>query len=255
LHLGHYKALLTTYYLETDTERHVDQDLKKIQDELLEASLTIVNMAIKTQTSLTRWKSVDNIIIPKKKDARSLKYFRNIHIYEADWNAIMGIKWKEALKQSEDSNMLQPNQFGSRKQKSTIQPLQLEISQIEISRLSRQQYGQINYDARACYNRILPDIATLASQKYGVYKDLVNLHYKTLTNTKYRVKITGENKTFVFSNSSKTPIYGTGQGSGNSPIIWIFISDTIAQIMETSAIGASYATDDSKKNINLKMTT
>jgi hypothetical protein len=109
-------------------------------------------LAIKTQTSLTRWKRFNNIIIPKKKDARSLKYFRNIHIYEADWNAIMGIKWKEALKQSEDSNMLQPNQFGSRKQKSTIQPLQLEISQIEIFRLSRQQYGQISYDARACYD-------------------------------------------------------------------------------------------------------
>jgi hypothetical protein len=70
LHLGHYKALLTTYYLERDTECHVDQDLKKIQDELLEASLTIVNMAIKTQTSLIRWKSVNKIIITKKKDAR-----------------------------------------------------------------------------------------------------------------------------------------------------------------------------------------
>jgi hypothetical protein len=184
-----------------------------------------------------------------------LKYFWNIHIYEADWNAMICIKWKEALKESEDSNMLQPNQFGSRKQKSTMQPLQLEISQIEISRLSRQQYCQINHDARACYDRILPNIAALASRKYGVYKDLVNLHYKTLTNTKYRIKITGGNKTFVFSNSSKTPIYGTRQGSNNSPIIWLFISDTIAQIMETSAIRASYATDDSQKSLNLKMTT
>jgi hypothetical protein len=136
-----------------------------------------------------------------------------------------------------------------------MQPLQFEVSQIEISRLSRQQYCQINHDARACYDRILPNIAALATQKYGVHKDLVNLHYKTLTNTKYRVKIIGGNKTFVFSNSSKTPIYGTGQGSGNSPIIWLFISDTIAQIMEISAIGALYATDDSKKILNLKMTT
>jgi hypothetical protein len=51
LHLGHYKALLTTYYTETDPKRHVDQKLKKIEDELLEASLTIVSMAIITQTS------------------------------------------------------------------------------------------------------------------------------------------------------------------------------------------------------------
>jgi hypothetical protein len=95
LHLDHNEALLTTYYLETDTECHVDQDLKKIQDKLLEVSLTIIKMARMTQTSLTRWKKVDNIIIPKKKDARSLKYFRNIHIYEADWNAIIGINGRK----------------------------------------------------------------------------------------------------------------------------------------------------------------
>jgi hypothetical protein len=76
---------------------------------------------------------------------------------------------------------------------------------------------------------------------------LVNLHHKILTNTKYRVKITGGNRRFVYSNSSTTPIYGTGQGNGNNPIIWQFISNTIAQIMETNVIRVTYATDDSKK--------
>jgi hypothetical protein len=112
--------------------------------------------------------------------------------------------------------MLQRNQFGSRKQKSTMQPLQLEISQIEISRLSRQQYGQINYDARACYDRILPNIVALASQKYGVHKDLVNLHYKTLTNTKYRLKITGGNKTFVFQTAAKHQSMARGKAVGTA---------------------------------------
>jgi hypothetical protein len=47
-----------------------------------------------------------------------LKYLENIHIYEAEWNAITGIKWKEASKESEDRNMLQPNQLiaGNRSQ-------------------------------------------------------------------------------------------------------------------------------------------
>jgi hypothetical protein len=85
-------------------------------------------------------KKVDSIIIPKKVNSQQLKYFRNIRIYKADWNAIISVKWKEALK-SEDCHMIQPNQFGSRKQKSTMHPFQLEISQLEISRLSRQQYG------------------------------------------------------------------------------------------------------------------
>jgi hypothetical protein len=54
LHLCHYKILITNYYEETDTDCQVDQELKKIQDELLEASITLVNMAILAPTSLTR---------------------------------------------------------------------------------------------------------------------------------------------------------------------------------------------------------
>jgi hypothetical protein len=63
-----------------------------------------------------------------------------------------------------------------------------------MSRLSRQQYGQIEYDARACYDRILPNIAALASQKYGVHKDLVNLHYITLTAPNKELKSQKETK-------------------------------------------------------------
>jgi hypothetical protein len=77
------------------------------------------------------------------------------------------------------------------------------------------------------------------------YMRLVNIHYKALANTKYRVKITGGNKRFAYSNRSTIPIYGAGQGSKNSPIIWFFISDNIAQIMDTNAIGETYATDNS----------
>jgi hypothetical protein len=117
----------------------VDQEIKMIQDELFETVLTIVNMAIITQAPLTRWKKVDNLIIPKKANARQIKKkFRNMHIYEADWNAMISIKRKEALKKSEESHMIQSNQFGSRKQKSSMHPLQLEISQLEIFQLSRQ---------------------------------------------------------------------------------------------------------------------
>jgi hypothetical protein len=110
---------------------------------------------------------------------------------------MISIKSKEVLKKSEESHMIQSNQIGSRKQKSRMHRLQLEISQLEISRLSRQQCGQINNNTRACFDRILPNIAASTSRKYGTPEALSNLHYTTLTNTKYRVKITGGTKRFV----------------------------------------------------------
>ena len=39
---------------------------------------------------------------------------RVIHLYKADLNFMMGIKWKEALHQAEKLEVLHPGQFGSR---------------------------------------------------------------------------------------------------------------------------------------------
>jgi hypothetical protein len=77
---------------------------------------------------------------------------RNIHIYECNMNAMLYLKWKEALKQSEDQKLICPSQVGSRKQRSSQFPIHIEISQLEISRLTQKDYGQINYDAKACYD-------------------------------------------------------------------------------------------------------
>jgi hypothetical protein len=92
----------------------------------------------------------------------------------------------------------------------------------------------------------------MASRKYGIPETLANLYYKTLTNTNYRVKVTGGTKRHVYSNNKKTPIYSTGQGSGNSPIIWLIISDIIAQIMEENAIGAKYLGEENNNLLKLK---
>jgi hypothetical protein len=87
----------------------------------------------------------------------------------------------------------------------------------------------------------------MASRKYGIPEALANLHYKTLTSTKYRVN--------GCSHSSKTPIYETGQGSGNNPIIWFFMTDIIVQIIEENAIVATYLDEDPRQTIEIKMTT
>jgi hypothetical protein len=62
--------------------------------------------------------------------------YRNILIYECDMNAISSLKWKVALKQSEEQNVIIPSQVGSRKQRSSQFPIHIEISQLEISRLT-----------------------------------------------------------------------------------------------------------------------
>jgi hypothetical protein len=67
--------------------------------------------------------------------------------------------------------------------------IHIEISQLEISRLTQKEYAQINYDARACYDQILPNIAAMLSRAHGVSNKVVNLHNNLLLKMRYNVMI------------------------------------------------------------------
>jgi hypothetical protein len=152
LHLGHFKSLVVIPYQWKNDHCKRNSLMESYQQELLESTLCIVNFAIKSGNILDCWINATNIMIPKKNGSYKVTDYRNIHIYECDMNAVLSLKWKEALKQSEDQNVICPSQGGSRKQKSSQFSIHIEISQLEISRLTQKEYGQINYDSKAFYD-------------------------------------------------------------------------------------------------------
>ena len=170
--------------------------------------------------------------------------FRNIHIYECDLNAVLAIKWKAAIFKAEESNQISESQFGSRRGKSTQTPILMEILQQDISRLTRRSYGQINYDAKACYDRILPNLASIVSDAFGVPKSIVKLHNHLLHNMKYCVTVPRSQKEWNFFHTTNHPVYGTGQGSGNSPHVWTMISSVLLKMLNNQAQGAQSWTHD-----------
>jgi Reverse transcriptase (RNA-dependent DNA polymerase) len=243
MHLGHYKSLLTQHYVQDDESCKIDEKLDTIQQQLFQTTLDIVNLSIALSFPLKRWTKAINIVIPKRKHVTSFNHLRNIHLYESDLNATLALKWKEALQESEKKGIIVNHQFGSRKKMSAHDPVYLEIAQAEISRLTREQYGQINYDARACYDRILPNIASMVSMAHGVPEKMVNLHHTLLKSMSYEVRIEGALEKHTFNNEENNPIYGTGQGSGNSPIIWLFLSNVLLKMFSKEAHGATYNTN------------
>ena len=254
MHLGHFKSLLVNIYEVNDQSCEVDLKLQQEQQELFDVSLRILNLAIASEQPLTRWRTATNIVIPKKKDAYDVKNLRNIHIYECDLNALLSLKWKEASSAAETMNFLVPCQFGSRKERSSHNPVYIETAQLEIARLARKQYGQINYDARACYDRILPNLAAMTSLVHGVPKRLVILHNMLLRNMNYEVYIKGASKNLGYKSSNNSIVYGTGQGCGNSPFIWLFLSNILLKIFNRQAIGAQYSSHKNCQNLLIQAT-
>ena len=105
LHLGHYKALIARHeYSEQDEDEQLSQDLltehqqvsKKeewdhMQRTLRMFHLDLINYALERGYSYTRWQKIANTILFKDKDNVRLHRTRVIHIYEADYNLVLGL--------------------------------------------------------------------------------------------------------------------------------------------------------------------
>jgi hypothetical protein len=178
---------------------------------------------------------------------------RIIHIYEADYNLILGVKWRQALFKAEESNLLNLGQFGSRPNKTAYDPVFVELLQTEISVLSRRSLTQTNYDATSCYDRIIPNLAALASQKFGVPSSVVLVNTTTLREAQYKLRTELGMSEDSYTHCVAHPIFGTGQGSGNSPIIWCFISSILFDCYPEVSSGAYYETPDRTLKLRIYM--
>jgi hypothetical protein len=105
----------------------------------------------------------------------------------------------EVIHNSEEKGLLSENQFGSHKAKLSQTPVFLEILQHDLSRMTRKQDGQINYNAKACYNCILPNLASLISQRFGVHGNEVRLHHHLLKTCSIMLLFQNHNKNGLLS--------------------------------------------------------
>jgi hypothetical protein len=100
-----------------------------------------------------------------------------------------------------------------------------EELQFEISRLSKRiMLLQTNYDATACYDCIIPNLAMIVSRRFGVAKSATQSNGYTLLKAHYHIRTELGLPDSSYSHTSDMPMYGTGQGSSNSPMIWCFLS-------------------------------
>ena len=105
-------------------------------------------------------------MIQKEPGNSKIHRLRVIHIYEADYNLILGLKWRELMHAAEDEGLLNDGQYGSRPNRSAHDPVFIEEIQSEICRASRKSNIKFDNDATSCYDRIIstfcPGIASSA---------------------------------------------------------------------------------------------
>jgi hypothetical protein len=144
---------------------HSKEEYDNMQQTLAWVHLSLLNYALERGYSYTRWQRIANTILFKDRGCVKIHRTRVIYIFEADFNLMLGLKWRVALYQSEALKQLNEGQYGSRPRRYAIDTVMIEELQFEISQLSRRMIIQTNYDATACYDRIIPNIATSKGAK------------------------------------------------------------------------------------------
>ncbi len=242
LHLGHHKALVRPHDLTLDTDEGKELENQRLA--LLHGQVALLNYALTHGYSFDRWKVIVNVMLLKEPNNPRIHRLRVIHLYEADFNLLLGVKWRNIIHHSLDQDSLHPSQYGGLPGRESLIPVFIEEMQNEIARASRKPYIKQDFDATSCYDRIIPWMASMLSRSHGLHKNVCLVHARTLQEARYLLKTQlGVSEEF-YSHCRAFPIYGTGQGSGNSPMIWCFISSMLFTIHQENAIGASYTSPD-----------
>ena len=250
-HLTHSKALVAKHGLTTGSPAHAA--LEKQWEQLIQWQVDLLHVAIKHQYSFHRWKSIFNVMILKQPGNHKIHRLRVIHLYEHDYNLLLVIKWRSLIQQCVHTRKFNPGQYGGLPGHNAITPTILEELQYEINRASKCALVHLDHDATACYDRIILPMASLISRAHGQHCSIILINATTLKSARYLLKTQLGISSTSYSHSELFPIYGRGQGSGNSPGLWCAISSVLFDVYETQACGASFYSPDKMIAVKLYM--
>jgi hypothetical protein len=251
IHLGHYHVLWRKHGL---PDNHADEDLiTNGQIYLLDFHVALMNYALKFGYSFSRWQNVVNVMILKEAGNPKIHRIRVLHLWEANYNGLLAIKWRKAMQHAENSHLLNDGLYGSRAGRSAHDPVFLEVLQNEIYQCSMKPGINFDLDATSCYDRILARLATVASRRFGMLKEVAMVCATTLEQAKYRLKTQLKITEASYQHCDIHPIHGTGQGSGNSPHIWAFVSSALFDAFQDRTPGAEFVSFDGRESIKIHM--
>ena len=217
-HYGHYKVL--------------DRD-----PELRTIAFRIMELALRRGVVLQRWKIVHQILLPKDTDGSKIHRFRNITLVEADLMFVMRKVWaRDLANRVAKAKGLHQAQYARKGQIAQMSVLNKRLS-YDLQLTLREDAFQADNDAANCYDRIVDNVAAIATMRMGLSSRAARFMKETLVSFKHSILIGGQPSERSFSNSLLQRIHGTGQGTGWSPVIWSVVCDVIIEVMETNQPG------------------
>jgi hypothetical protein len=128
-HLGHYHAILKVDGLKSNSAEALVTAASRNSIWTIHHSL--LYYGIRNAHCFSRWKQIVNAMIEKEPGNPAIHRLRVIHLYENDYNLLLGTHYRKAVQAAEDSDVLNDGNFGARTARSSLDPIGIEILQYE----------------------------------------------------------------------------------------------------------------------------
>lgn len=253
-HLSHQHALLQPHGIDEIIEPDDHEKAEKSRALNWYVQHGVVSYGIKHGYTFNRWKQVVNAMIEKEPGNPQLHRLRVIHLYESDYNSLLGIKMRQVLHKAEDLQSLHPGTYGSRATRQAVDPTFIEVLQYDYASLTRWPEIKFSNDATSCYDRIIPSVSNVMARSMGLHKNIAKIHGTMLEQAVYRIKTQLGISTGSYSHTNEWPVFGTGQGSCASPPFWLLNCSAYIYIYESKCYGAQYSNMDGSQETKIGMT-
>ena len=112
-----------------------------------------------------RWCREIDVMLEKKKGVRKIHLLRIIGLLEADFNTALKFFFASQMQHACEENGMSTEQYGSRKNRTSIDAAMIKLLSFECARSKRSTIGEIIYDKKACYDRMIPALSNLHARK------------------------------------------------------------------------------------------
>jgi hypothetical protein len=126
---------------------------------------------------------------------------------------------------AEKAKVLAPEQYGSQKFHCTTNLAVNKVLTYDLMRQLKRPGAVCSNDAKSCYDLIGHTVASLAMQRMGVPKAVVDCLFTMLQSGIHEVRTGyGDSEVLYGGEYWVIPIHGIGQGNGAGPAIWAVVS-------------------------------
>ena len=128
------------------------------------------------------------MMIHKLNGSYNINKLRVIHLFEADYNGLLGILFnRRVLYQAEHRNGINNNQWGGCPHRQAEDALMLKELTYNITLNTKTTLATFDNDATGCFDCVPSTVAMLASRRLGATKNICRMQADTLQHIKHKL--------------------------------------------------------------------